>query len=146
MLNARCGQIVHPVAGVTAKSLSRLACQTGAIRRASDDARMTYLLGYYPTDDVVATKHHLKVGRSTIDYFNLVNLSGGVNGVKIGWEECETEYNPSRGVECYERLKTQQGGATLVVRQASSAGHGPAPSRVRLRGGWISPAGLMKLE
>ena len=49
-----------------------------------------------------------------IDYFNLVNLSGGVNGVKIGWEECETEYNPSRGVECYERLKTKNGGATLV--------------------------------
>lgn len=47
-----------------------------------------------------------------IDYFNLVNQAGGVNGVKISWEECETEYNPSRGVECYERLKTKQGGAT----------------------------------
>jgi branched-chain amino acid transport system substrate-binding protein len=31
-----------------------------------------------------------------IDYFNLVNANGGVNGVKISWEECETEYNPSR--------------------------------------------------
>ena len=36
-----------------------------------------------------------------IDYFNLVNMSGGINGVKISWEECETEYNASRGVECY---------------------------------------------
>jgi branched-chain amino acid transport system substrate-binding protein len=51
-----------------------------------------------------------------IDYFNLVNLSGGVNGVKITWEECETEYNPSRGVECYERLKTKNGGATWWSR------------------------------
>ena len=41
-----------------------------------------------------------------IDYMNLVNMSGGVNGVKLTWEECETEYNPSRGVECYERLKS----------------------------------------
>src|SRR5262245_29488068 len=49
-----------------------------------------------------------------IDYWTLVNMTGGVNGVKLVWEECETEYNPSKGVECYERLKTRQGGATTV--------------------------------
>ena len=49
-----------------------------------------------------------------IDYFNLVNASGGINGVKLTWEECETEYNASRGVECYERLKKNKGGASLV--------------------------------
>ena len=48
-----------------------------------------------------------------IDYMNLVNLNGGINGVKLAWEECETEYNPSRGVECYERLKTRNGGASI---------------------------------
>ena len=26
-----------------------------------------------------------------IDYFNLVNANGGINGVKLLWEECETE-------------------------------------------------------
>jgi branched-chain amino acid transport system substrate-binding protein len=41
-----------------------------------------------------------------IDYLNYVNLKeGGVNGVKLTWEECETEYNNAKGVECYERLK-----------------------------------------
>jgi branched-chain amino acid transport system substrate-binding protein len=41
-----------------------------------------------------------------IDYLNYVNLKeGGVNGVKLSWEECETEYNNAKGVECYERLK-----------------------------------------
>src|ERR1700759_3457293 len=40
-----------------------------------------------------------------IDYFTLVTANGGINGVKIIWEECETEYNAARGVECYERLK-----------------------------------------
>jgi branched-chain amino acid transport system substrate-binding protein len=44
-----------------------------------------------------------------IDYMNLTNLNGGINGVKLSWEECETEYNASRGVECYERLKSKNG-------------------------------------
>ena len=30
---------------------------------------------------------------------------GGINGVKITFEECETGYATDRGVECYERLK-----------------------------------------
>ncbi|MGZ6097002.1 MAG: hypothetical protein ACXWLL_01310 [Myxococcaceae bacterium] len=41
-----------------------------------------------------------------IDYLNLTNMrDGGINGVKLTWEECETEYKNDRGVECYERLK-----------------------------------------
>lgn len=59
-----------------------------------------------------------------IDYFNLVNANGGINGVKIVWEECETEYNPSRGVECYERLKTKNGGATLVEPLSTGIAYG----------------------
>lgn len=40
-----------------------------------------------------------------IDYLQYVNMKdGGVNGVQMTWAECETEYNPSRGVECYQRL------------------------------------------
>ncbi len=40
------------------------------------------------------------------DYFTLINeRDGGVGGVKLTWEECETAYNTDRGVECYERLK-----------------------------------------
>jgi branched-chain amino acid transport system substrate-binding protein len=49
-----------------------------------------------------------------IDYFNLTNAKGGVNGVKITFEECETGYVPARAVECYERLKKKNGGATAV--------------------------------
>src|SRR5580692_9956094 len=37
-----------------------------------------------------------------IDYLNLVNIrDGGVNGVKLTWDECETQYEVERGVECY---------------------------------------------
>jgi len=43
-----------------------------------------------------------------VDYLKLVNArDGGVNGVKIAFEECETGYATDRGVECYERLKSK---------------------------------------
>jgi branched-chain amino acid transport system substrate-binding protein len=43
-----------------------------------------------------------------IDYMNLINTrDGGINGVKLVWDECETQYEVERGVECYERLKTR---------------------------------------
>lgn len=48
-----------------------------------------------------------------VDYFKLVNLKGGINGVRVAWEECETGYATDRGVECYERLKAKNGGATV---------------------------------
>ena len=46
-----------------------------------------------------------------VDYLKLVNAKGGVNGVKISFEECEFGYATDRGVECYERLKGK--GATV---------------------------------
>ena len=51
-----------------------------------------------------------------VDYFKLINdRDGGINGVKITWEKCETEYNNARGVECYERSKKKgPTGATLI--------------------------------
>ena len=46
-----------------------------------------------------------------VDYLKLVNAQGGVNGVKLSFEECEFGYATDRGVECYERLKGK--GATV---------------------------------
>ncbi|MBN8751351.1 Periplasmic binding protein [Xylophilus ampelinus] len=43
------------------------------------------------------------------DYIKLVNAQGGINGVKIAYEECETGYATDKGVECYERLKGRPG-------------------------------------
>ncbi|MBV8131011.1 MAG: ABC transporter substrate-binding protein [Alphaproteobacteria bacterium] len=50
------------------------------------------------------------------DYLDMINArDGGVNGVKITYEECETGYNNDKGVECYERLKGKgPTGASLV--------------------------------
>jgi branched-chain amino acid transport system substrate-binding protein len=54
------------------------------------------------------------------DYIKMINArDGGINGVKITWEECETGYATDKGVECYERLKGKGGGATLIDPQAT---------------------------
>ena len=40
------------------------------------------------------------------DHLKMINArDGGINGVKITFEECETGYATDKGVECYERLK-----------------------------------------
>ncbi len=53
------------------------------------------------------------------DYLKLVNARGGVNGVKISYEECETAYDTAKGVECYERLKNKDGGASGFDTQST---------------------------
>jgi branched-chain amino acid transport system substrate-binding protein len=43
-----------------------------------------------------------------IDYVTLLNeRDGGINGVRLVWEDCDTVYDVDRGIECYERLKTK---------------------------------------
>src|SRR5262245_39944617 len=54
-----------------------------------------------------------------VDYFTLLNeRDGGINGVKLAWEECETQYDTKQGVECYERLK---GKGPVLVNPYSTA-------------------------
>ncbi|MBN9358132.1 MAG: ABC transporter substrate-binding protein [Herbaspirillum huttiense] len=87
----------------TACAASLLAPAAPVLAQASDQfiAIPSYRVGPYGTN-----------GQSYyggyVDYLNYVNLKeGGVNGVKLSWEECETEYNNAKGVECYERMKNK---------------------------------------
>ncbi|WP_137926957.1 ABC transporter substrate-binding protein [Cupriavidus sp. 2SB] len=58
-----------------------------------------------------------------VDYLNYVNLKdNGVNGVKLSWEECETEYNNAKGVECYERLKAKNATSKGTAYHTMSTG------------------------
>ncbi|MBD8493509.1 ABC transporter substrate-binding protein [Pseudomonas syringae] len=57
-----------------------------------------------------------------IDYLKYVNANGGVNGVKLTWSECETEYVVEKGVECYERLKKGLNGAPAAATNPLSVG------------------------
>lgn len=57
-----------------------------------------------------------------IDYFTLINeRDGGVNGVKLVIQECETQYENNRGIECYERYK-DAGEAGIPILAPMSAG------------------------
>ncbi|MFT3957443.1 MAG: ABC transporter substrate-binding protein [Piscinibacter sp.] len=52
------------------------------------------------------------------DYIKMINArDGGINGVKLSFEECETGYATDKGVECYERLKGKTN--TLVDPQST---------------------------
>jgi branched-chain amino acid transport system substrate-binding protein len=55
------------------------------------------------------------------DYLTLINeRDGGVNGVKLLVEECETQYDTKQGVECYERLKGKGPTAATVFNPLST--------------------------
>src|SRR6266571_1621482 len=48
----------------------------------------------------------IPIANGFVDYFTLVNeRDGGINGVKLTWEECETQYKTDLGVECFQKLK-----------------------------------------
>lgn len=52
------------------------------------------------------------------DYMNMLNArDGGIGGVKVVVEECETGYNSQKGVECYESTK---GKGALVYNPMST--------------------------
>ncbi len=62
---------------------------------------LSYRTGAYAVNGV-------PFANGTLDYFELLNArDGGINGVKIVYEECETGYATAKGVECYERLKSK---------------------------------------
>ena len=54
-----------------------------------------------------------------VDYLKLTNARGGINGVKVSFEECETGYATDKSVECYERLKGK--GATVFQPLSTGA-------------------------
>ena len=93
-------------AAVGAATLAGMAQQAYAQAKEQFFPVLVYRTGAYAPNGV-------PVANGWIDYFKLINAQGGINGVKIIYEECETGYATDRGVECYERLKGKHGGATL---------------------------------
>jgi len=88
---------------------SGLAAAPGAFAQAKEQffPVLSYRTGAYAPNGVPFANGY-------VDYLKLVNARGGINGVKVIWEECETGYATDRGVECYERLKGKNGGAAVV--------------------------------
>jgi len=108
------------VAGFTAAALV-LPATSGAQQKAAPAAGkgeqffpiLVYRTGAYAPNGVPWADGY-------VDYLKLVNAKGGINGVKITWEECETGYATDRGVECYERLKAKGPTGATVVQPLST--------------------------
>jgi len=50
-----------------------------------------------------------------LDYFRYINdVEGGIDGVKLAYEEFETEWSPDRTVEVYERVKDGKDGSPIA--------------------------------
>jgi branched-chain amino acid transport system substrate-binding protein len=63
------------------------------------------------------------------DYLTYVNdVQGGVDGVKVFVQECETAYTLERGFECYERYKNGYDGAPVAILMGTSSGFDVAAS------------------
>ncbi|MFO1326981.1 MAG: ABC transporter substrate-binding protein [Rubrivivax sp.] len=95
-------------AAVVAAGMSTLLATPAAFAQAKEQffPVLVYRTGAYAPNGVPFANGY-------VDYLKYVNAKGGINGVKISFEECETGYLTDKGVECYERLKGKNGGATV---------------------------------
>ena len=95
-------------AAITTATLSSALVAPSAFAQAKEQffPSLVYRTGAYAPNGVPFATGYA-------DYLKLTNVRGGINGVKVSYEECETGYATDRGVECYERLKGKNGGATV---------------------------------
>ncbi len=99
----------------TSAALAALAQAPAAAQNEQFFPSLVYRTGAYAPNGVPYANGYA-------DYLKLVNArDGGINGVKITFEECETGYATDRGVECYERLKGK-GPTGATVFQPLSTG------------------------
>ena len=93
-------------ATIAATGLASLATAPAAFAQAKEQffPVLVYRTGAYAPNGIPFANGY-------VDYLKLVNAQGGINGVKVSFEECETGYATDKGVECYERLKGK--GATV---------------------------------
>src|SRR5271170_89761 len=69
----------------------------------------TFRVGAYASSGI-------PVWAGEIDYFRYINeVEGGINGIKLVWDECETNWEVEKGVECYERVKGGKNGSPVPI-------------------------------
>src|SRR5262247_1277849 len=86
--------------GLVAAVLSGLV---GVTAVAAAGAQFPPVLG---TREGAIRSQQIPIANGFIDYVTLLNeRDGGINGVPLVWEDCDTVFDVTRGVECYERLK-----------------------------------------
>ncbi|MVT38085.1 ABC transporter substrate-binding protein [Acidovorax citrulli] len=107
---------IASIAAVLAAGLSALATAPLAQAQAAGEQFVPLLV--YRTGQFAPLGIPWADGKQ--DYLKLVNTrDGGVNGVRLSFEECETAYDAAKGVECYERPQGQGGGASGFDTQST---------------------------
>lgn len=106
--------LILAVAAVAAGASSLVAGNAFAQAKEQFIPVLSYRTGAYAPNGVPWANGY-------VDYIKLVNARGGINGVKLSFEECETGYDTARSVECYERLKGKNGGASFVQPLSTGA-------------------------
>ncbi len=90
------------VLGISLAALGGIALAAPALAQGANEQflpALVYRTGPYAPNGV-------PFANGVADYWTMINeRDGGINGVKIVFEECETGYATDKGVECYERLK-----------------------------------------
>jgi len=115
MMNGFLKRAAQPLAAAAAAVALSLAAG-GALAQAKEQfipANVYWVGPYAPAGSGMAA--------GWIDYMTLINeRDGGINGVKLIWEKCETEYNNARGVECYERTKNKGPTGAAMIHSFST--------------------------
>ena len=105
-----------------ARAATIVATLVGGVAIAEDGTgQQLYPLFTYRTGPYAPS--FIPFGAGNIDYLRYINeVEGGVDGVKILVQECETAYAIERGIECYERYKNGYNGALTAAIYPHSSG------------------------
>lgn len=87
-------------------ALAGLAFAPALTTTAAAEDQITVVHNTYRTGPFAGSGVHIANG--VRDYLTMLNArDGGINGVRIVYEECETGYDTARSVECYEQGKAK---------------------------------------
>lgn len=93
--------------------LAATAAEAIETRPGPDSDKQFFPIASYRVGPYAESGASIWAGR--IDYYRYINeVEGGINGVPIVWQECETEWTAEKGIECYERFKHGLNGAPLA--------------------------------
>ena len=122
--------IKHFVLGL---AVAASLCGTGATIAAAQESIYVPLLTYR-TGPFAGSG--IPIANGMHDYLTMLNArDGGIGGVKLIIEECETGYDTKKGVECYEAVKGKKPvimnpwltGITLQLIPKASVRQNPDP-------------------
>ena len=122
-------RLKHIVLGVAVASLAGAAVMASkAVAEDSVDVPLfSYRTGAFANSGI-------PIANGISDYIHMLNArDGGIGGVKLQYEECETGYKNEKGVECYESLKDKHPvvispwstGITLALIPKAAVNHTP---------------------